>query len=57
MSYQVKKDSRILSDIEEALSYYDAISPELGESLKQRWFRHWTKLKTILSTTLAMIKS
>lgn len=31
MPYLLKKDSRILTDIEEALSYYDAISFELGE--------------------------
>jgi len=31
MPYLLKKDSRIISDIEEALSYYDAISFELGE--------------------------
>ncbi len=31
MPYLLKKDSRILSDIEDALSYYDAISWELGE--------------------------
>lgn len=34
MSYLLKKDSRILSDIEEALSYYDAISLELEEKFE-----------------------
>lgn len=31
MPYLLRKDKRILTDIEEALSYYDAISFELGE--------------------------
>ncbi len=35
MPYQLKKDSRILVDILEAVSYYDAISLALGEKFEE----------------------
>jgi hypothetical protein len=34
MAYHLKKDNRIIPDIEEALSYYDSISFELGEKFE-----------------------
>jgi hypothetical protein len=45
MPYHLKKDSRILSDIEDALSYYDAISPELGERFEEAFIQALDKIE------------
>lgn len=45
MPYLLKKDSRILSDIEEAVSFYDAISLELGEKFEESLFFAITKIE------------
>ncbi|MEO7530832.1 MAG: hypothetical protein ABIS69_05455, partial [Sediminibacterium sp.] len=45
MPYLLKKDSRILSDIEHALSYYDEISLELGEKLEWELLRALNKIE------------
>ena len=45
MPYLLKKDSRILSDIEEALAYYDAISLELGERFESELIGALTRIE------------
>jgi hypothetical protein len=46
MPYLLKKDNRILSDIEKALSYYDAISFELGERFESELIDALNKIET-----------
>ena len=45
MPYLLKKDKRILSDIEKALSYYDAISLDLGERFESELIDALTKIE------------
>ena len=45
MPYLLKKDSRILTDIEEALSYYDTISVELGERFESELILALSKIE------------
>lgn len=45
MPYLLKKDSRIISDIEDALSYYDAISLELGERFESELIQALFKIE------------
>lgn len=45
MAYLVKNDSRVISDIEEALSYYDDISIELGKKFESELFIALNKIE------------
>ena len=45
MAYLLKKDKRIIADIEEALSYYDAISSELGEKFESALLNALSKIE------------
>lgn len=45
MPYLLKKDKRILSDIDEALSYYDSISHELSERFESELFYALNKIE------------
>ena len=45
MPYLLKKDSRIISDIEDALSYYDTISLELGERFESELIHALAKIE------------